>query len=605
MSAARIHAAWPTPALGLGLVLVFVGERVLDGMNPESGVVAALGGGALLAALAARLGALGSAPEGQGAVRRWLLLSTLGVVLSMAVYGAVAHLVPSGDGAQRLRGVLHALWPILLVVSAAPLAAIEIAVLPAARVPRYELRRVRAALERGLAFGLLLSVGFLANWLASRHEWKVDLSSGKKAEATAPTRGLVRDLTQPVKVTLFYARADEVGDELERYFDSLRSEGSSLEVSRIDHALAGTRASDAGVSENGYVAVSHDKTHEKIRVGTDPRSARSALRNFDANFAKALVKVSRSTAVAYFTVGHDERRTDPSSEDPRPSLRLLGQQLKANQYEVKTLGVADGLASEIPKDAAIVFVMGPEKPFLPEETATLVRALKRGVRMLIALEGEREAETLEPLLSALGLRFDPTLLANERAFVRVSNTEADRRMVYSNRYSSHASVTTMTRHSTKLATLFAGTGSLERLEPPPPGMRADLVLTALDATFRDTNGNLTRDEGERQESFGLAAAVVRTSTAGAEDETRVFVLSDVDVLTDKYVKFQGNPYLVGDIVYWLRDVKEPVLPTVSESDVRIVHKRDEDALWFYSTTLGVPALVLLAGLVISGRRRRR
>jgi hypothetical protein len=99
--------------------------------------------------------------------------------------------------------------------------------------------------------------------------------------------------------------------------------------------------------------------------------------------------------------------------------------------------------------------------------------------------------------------------------------------------------------------------------------------------------------------------VVRTSTAGAEDETRVFVLSDVDVLTDKYVKFQGNPYLVGDIVYWLRDVKEPVLPTVSESDVRIVHKRDEDALWFYSTTLGVPALVLLAGLVISGRRRRR
>ena len=86
-------------------------------------------------------------------------------------------------------------------------------------------------------------------------------------------------------------------------------------------------------------------------------------------------------------------------------------------------------------------------------------------------------------------------------------------------------------------------------------------------------------------------------------EGRAFVLADVDPFTDKYIKFESHQVLLGDLAYWLSNVKEPVLPTVTEEDVRIVHKRDEDAAWFYSTVIGVPLAVLLVGLAI-GRRRR-
>jgi hypothetical protein len=47
------------------------------------------------------------------------------------------------------------------------------------------------------------------------------------------------------------------------------------------------------------------------------------------------------------------------------------------------------------------------------------------------------------------------------------------------------------------------------------------------------------------------------------------------------------------------------LSTQTEEDVRIVHKKDEDAVWFYASTLGMPVLVAGLGLVMTRGRKRR
>lgn len=605
----RIHKAWSLWATLGGLALIFVGERVLDGYEAVRYVALGVGSAGLLAALGMRFVEMGSASGEAKRIRTMLLAGTAGVLVALGIY-AVIPLALEGAENARTRGLLWVVWPIVMACSLGPLVAIELAVMPTARAAGYEPRRVQRAFERGLALALFVSVLFVGNWLAERHDAKKDFSFGRQAAATDATKSMVEALSKPVTVTLFFPKANDVAEVLDHYFESLEGLSGNLTVRRLDQALAMEEASAASVNENGYVDVAHEKSHEKIRVGLKLRSARSALKSFDSSFAKALIKVARAESVAYFTVGHGERSVKPTSSDKRPSLRLLSQQLKANQYEIKDLGLAEGLGAQVPRDASIVFIMGPEKPFLPEESATLKRAIDEGVRVLIALEADKKRDDLdgsvEPLtevLAALGLTFDPTILVNEQQFVRVTRSEGDKAFIHSNRYSSHASVTTMTRHSTKLATLFARSGSLDKLPSPPPGVRVDMVLNALDATFRDSNGNLRFDEGEAKKGFGLAAAVTKTSTGASETDTRAFVIADVDVMTDKYIRYHGNPYLLADVVYWLRDIKEPVLPTVSEEDVRIVHKRDEDAMWFYGTTVGAPALVLLFGFVWVGRRR--
>lgn len=600
----RIHKLWPTWAAAGGLVLIFIGERVIGGSGAERIALSGIGGAAVLAAAIVRFVELAGAPEDRRKILGLLAFSTALVAIGMLLY-APLPLFLSGDGHQKLKGVLWAAWPIVTACGLLPMLMIELAVAPTALTERYEERRVKRAFERGLSLALLLAVVFFVNYLADRHEWKADLTYGKTAQASDATRQVVRDLTKPVKVILFFPRANEVAEALDPYMKSLAAGSSQLTIERVDQALAGQLATDVGVTENGYVAVQCDKLNEKVRIGTTLKNAKSALKTFDTSFAAAVIKVTRPKNVAYFTVGHGERSTDPDSQDTRPSLAALKSQLRANQYDVKPLGIAEGLGAQVPDDATLIFVMGPEKPFSPEETRSLKNALKRGIRILIALESEREGEPMKELLEALGLEFHKERLVNDRAYVRVTQTEADQEYVYTNKYSSHASVTTMTRNASRLATLFAHTGSLDKLATPPAGMRVDMVLNSLDDTFEDRNGNLKMDAGEKRQSFGLAAAVVRTSTTPNVLETRAFVIADVDPFAEPYVRFQGNPYLVADIVYWLRDLKDPVLPNVSEEDVRLVHKKDEDAAWFYSTTLGVPALVLALGFIKKKKGRRR
>jgi hypothetical protein len=588
----------------VGLALIFVGVRVFAGLDSESTALNGLGSGLLLVSLLMRYKSAQTENAEAACIRKWMSLCLLGLLASMGMLLLEVY-VFDGESDKSIKMLLSVGWPIVMTCSLPALVAMETSMIATAKTAHCERRRIKHALERGLAFGLLLSVVFVSNYLASRHELKTDLSHGKKAEATESTKGIVRDLSDTVEVTLFYPKANDVAEVLKRYFDSLSDLSSELTVKTLDHALASQMASEAGVSENGYVVVVRDKRKEKIRVGKKLNSARTALRKFDANFAKALIKVSREKSTAYFTIGHGERSMNPLSSDKRSPVRLLKQQLQANQYVVKPLGIAEGLGHSVPKDASLVFILGPEKEFLPEEVDALRDAIKRGVRLLIALEAEREGQPLDEILGMLGLKFEKTILANERGFVRVTGTNADRNFLYSNRYSSHASVTTMTRHSNKLATLFARSGYLMKLDKTPKGMRVDVVLRSLDESFADLNNNLKFDsDSEQKKSYDLAAAVTKTSTHGSSRETRAFVFSDVDTFSDKYVKYQGNPYLLGDIIYWLRDAKEPVLPTVSEADVRIVHKRDEDTWWFYSTTMGVPLTVMGLGLIL-GRRRRR
>lgn len=603
----RLHELWPSWALGAALVALFFGERVFAASNLPRALLDGFAALAVLAAVGFRAKELNTASREQEPVARLLFICSAGVLLSLVVY-ALIPLVFSSDKMKNAAAIAWAVWPTLLACAALPIAAVEIATAPVAHNERYELTHVHHAFQRGLGLALLVGVLFFANFLSARHELKSDLSYGQKALASDTTRHAIRDLSADVEVVLFFPRANEVEESLEPYFDSIKSLSPHLKIKHVDVALASQLARDAGVTENGFVALMHDKAKDKIRVGDKFPAARGNMRKFDANFLTSLNKVTKEKKTAYFTVGHEERTSTPGEKDTRPALRDLKRFLDAEQYTVRNLGIAEGLADKVPADASVVFIMGPERPFSQPEIDAINKAIARGTRVFIALEAERDGDPLDGILNPLGLKFDKTILGNEAANVQLTRTDADHAIIWSNRYSSHESVTTMTRNQ-RLATIFQKTGSLSKLDDKaadlPKNQRTDIVLTAVDNTFADANGNLAFDQGEKKVPFGLAAAVTRTATTGKRsDEGRVFVLADVDALADVLLRNEGNVYLAADILYWLRTVDEPVLPPVSAEDVQIVHRKDEDTVWFYGTTLGVPALVLAIGLLSVGGRRR-
>jgi len=596
----RLHGLWPVVASLSGLFVVFLGER---GFGADPTLRLFVTGAGALAVIAGVLGrALEPNREPEAGVRPRLLLLHGLLVLGLGSYGLSLLLEDPG------RTVTFALALVLISAGGVPLLLIEMALAPVAYNAAYERARFRQAWTRGLGFGLLVPCLALVNLLAETHDAEFALARGAQTQPSKTTLSTVRELTEPLELRLFFPRSNEVADLLETYFRPIEAANELVTVTVMDQAIEREAAEAVKVNENGWVALVRGDLSEKIKVGTDRRQARRRLRSFDGDFLEAFVQVGSQRKVAYFTVGHRERGFERPAKDGEPSaVRFLAENLEKLQYELKPLGLADGLADGVPEDAEILFVMGPERPLLPQEQQAILRSLRQGARVFLALEPGAEG-LADELLAGVGLAFDPVPLANPRIHVALTKSRRDHLALASNAYRP-SPVTRTLRSDRRVATVFVEAGGLEVTEPSPEGVEVTPTVETMPGTYRDADGDLKLDEGEATPSgflLGATARFARTSTtAEAEDEGRLVVFSDVDVASDEFVQLvQGNLVLLRDSVLWLQRSTDPVVTVNEDQDVKIVHRKDEDLAIFYGTTFGIPGLVLLLGALVRRRRRR-
>jgi ABC-type uncharacterized transport system involved in gliding motility auxiliary subunit len=162
-----------------------------------------------------------------------------------------------------------------------------------------------------------------------------------------------------------------------------------------------------------------------------------------------------------------------------------------------------------------------------------------------------------------------------------------------------------------------GVGALEEI-PPTEGRRGQVqfLMHSMPFTWNDVNGNREFDSpAEVRKTYELAAVVTRKVDRPAPKaapgkkseppELRMIVVGDSDVISDQVIRNKGNAILLIDAMKWLGGEEQFIGETTSEEDVRIMHTRKEDTLWFYLTIFGMPSLVLAGGLYYTTRRRRK
>ncbi|OJT18449.1 ABC transporter [Archangium sp. Cb G35] len=590
---------WVSVLYGLGLLTVFLGERVV-GAGTQRLVLSGMGLTLVGLAVAWRGRRVARAHGEWRVLERWQLGLFLLGGLGLALY----FLRPGERGAMAV--VLGALFPALLTTTLLPLVLVELAAAAMSRAPVLQLGRVRAALYSGLGLAFALVFAFSATYVATRADVSWDLAYFRTARPGAATRLLTRQIPEPVRVTLFFPPANDVRQALEQYFRELARESGYLEVEVLDQAVARARAKELGVGENGTVVFSRGARHERLKVPLELDRARVQLQRLDEDVYRRLRVVSRPRRVLYLTAGQGERGLQPQPatalEKARPGLSQLEEWLRVLNVEVRTLGMAEGLGKEVPRGAAVVAVVGPERDFSPEALATLRRYVERGGRLWLALEPDGPG--LEPLLEPLGLKLLRVPLANELRYLRMSHQQSDRGNLVTASFSSHASVGTLASLGSDAAIVFAGAAALEPVPPLPKGVTHDVSVRAPAETFQDTNHDFAPDQGEPRGSWPLVVAVQKAGVSGASP-ARVVVMGDSDVMTDSGPRSYGNPYLLMDTVLWLLGEEELAGVLSNEEDVPLQHTRQQDVVWFYSAVFVAPALVLGAGFLVTRRRRRR
>lgn len=603
----------------MGMALVFLGERIFGGESTWRYGLDAVGLLLVLGSLGLRLQGLSAAsPDQKGPHRLGVIFGGL-ALLSLLVYGLATEGVVDAlafadeQGEDRYEVVITALWPILWLAGTLPMLAVD-RVLAANPVVVVASRAKDAAMG-ALGFSLALSMLFPLNYLAHQTNERWDFGYFKTARPGTSTVSMVEGLQEPVAVYLFFPISSDVTEELRTYFDVLdQAGGENFVVSYVDHALEPDLTKELKIRSNGYIAIARGEADEqqveRIKLGEDFESARKKLKRLDEDFNKSLIKIARGKRVAYFTAGHGELQSD-GDVDVLHKTSNLRKLLRALNYTVKELSLAEGLGNEIPEDASVLVVLGPESDLLPEEQAAIDSFRQKGGSLLVALEPG--GPDLATVLSPLGLRFDPTVtLAHDAQFIPVTRRISDRANLVTNEYSTHGSVTTLSRNSSQLVFITPAAGLLEEV---PGGPKATVTIKALDKTFGDRNGDFEFNAAtEERKKFPLAVAVSGAiSVPGADwgddrTESRSVVMADATWASDAALTLDANKanfqYVI-DAMSWLSHDEGMSGTIQSEEDVKIEHAKDEQGWVFYGTAFILPAAFLGLGLGRLSVRRRR
>ncbi len=603
---------WVAIAYVVAFGLVFLGERVFATIAWLDTSLAGIGAAIIVAVTAFRWVAVRSTQGDRRAIERaFALLATAGL-LGLAIYWTTTE---SGEAKlgwaakptetrERLETVALVAWVTLVSIATIPTLFGERALFPMRRAAQIEWRRIRNAMGAGLALSLAVVYASLFVYSAGELDIKADYSYFQAARPSESTRKIIENLNEPLKVRAFFPQVNEVGAQVTHYLRDLQSRQPNFQLTELDRLLAPEQAKSDRVNEDGVIVLEKGTQKELIAVGTDLKKVRQKVKNLDADFQKSLLKVLRSKRVAYITVGHGELNENKGSDAAEGrTARRVRELLESQNFTVKDLGASSGLGFEVPSDAELVLVLGPAHEFASEEVATLRRYAEGHGKLFVALDPDAKVD-LAPLADMFGLTLSKALLANDKVHMRRRFNDSDHSILATNRFSSHASVSTLSRIGSQPVFLL-GAGSLEKKSGAPGNLNIDFALRALPDTFNDENGDFKFDEKlkERRSTYSLAAAVTRAG-GDAKSEMRAFVVGDADVISDAPMTAQGNSLFFLDSVRWLAGEESFAGEMASPEDVRIEHTKQKDLLWFYGTIVGAPALVLGVGLLGTRRVRR-
>lgn len=635
MGVTRPLATW---LLLAGLAAVFSGWRVFDGL-PFLSYPLIVGGVALLLIITAwRFRALRNSDGDARSIAAIFAYGTLGCVIAVAGFlpGTDTGLEFLGFSFQeigqnvRLKRIFTVASPILLGCSLLSVVAAQWALGKGGSAGALPVDALRAressanALSLGLAGAALLLFGYVTTAL----DRTIDFSYFKTSQPGEAVREIVLSLEAPLQVALFFPAVHPVKEELLGYFQELARVTDRVVIEEYDRFAHPDAAADYGARRDGSVFLRVAERTEQIDFPVDLAYARDDLRVLDGLVQRVVLELARQRRYAYLTTGHGELNDpqgiveEPDAEErrlesiraggdvplePEPPQQELRELLESLNYTVRDIGFRQGLGARIPDDAAMVIILAPQVHFHASEMNAIFEYMDRGGSLLVALEPDREFR-FEEFRDRLGIDYDPAMtLDDEKHFSSVGRSSiADRRLIGTNRFSTHPSVSRAGRRAAGNADLMLiGPGRVSAAEDVE-GPRTTMIINTYPTNYQDRNGNFEFDEDiEEQGVHAVAAAVEGPAGEVPGAGMRALVYADAELFTDDVLPFQLiQAAIVEDGIRWLGREEEFSGEVVSEADVPIVHTRAENVIWFYSIIWGAPLLVLGAGISVLYRRRR-
>ena len=430
---------------------------------------------------------------------------------------------------------------------------------------------------QGLVFGVLFTgCILLLGWLSTQYVYRADWTAGARNTVSGETRQLLGDIADPVSITAFVRQDDLLEKQIRDLVGSYQRFKDDISLEFV------------GIASGGELVIHYQGRSEHIQTLSEQ------------HLTNALLRLSRQEARwIVFLTGHGER--EPAGETNH-GLGIFGQELERKGLNVQTLSLVE---SGIPANTHLLVLASPRVDLLPGEVKKLQAFVEQGGNLLWLAE-PGALHGLEPLAEQLDIGFLPGMVVD--ASTQMFGIDNPSFAVVSS-YPNHA----ITRELNTV-TVFPETAALEI--NATGNWTATPLLATLERSWTELDeltGQIRFDADSDERAGPLDIGVVLTRDLPDENmdaataaKQRIVVIGDGDFLSNTYLGNAGNLGLGLNMVHWLsHDDSFIDIRIQSAPDTTLELGRIAQAVIGLGFFIGLPLALLLSGIIIWLRRRRR
>ncbi|MDB6067896.1 MAG: hypothetical protein JWR26_4104 [Pedosphaera sp.] len=482
----------------------------------------------------------------------------------------------------------------------------------------------------GIFFSVLISIVaafalvIMANYLGARYYTRLNWSDQTKNELSPQTIGLLKSITNDVKVVIYYDTEDPLYSYISALLDEYRLRNPKISVRTVDYlrdSAAAVKLKEAykdapGLIGNKNFVLFDCNNHPKIipsqiiaqyTLEAVPNEKEKEFRNklvyFEGQTAFSgalLVVTSPKPLVAYFLQGHGEHPYEGTGLDGYQQFKAV---LQVNNIQSTTLTNLLG-TNTVPADCNLLIIAGP-KTIPPTEAGKIKQYVDQGGRLLVMLDYKSTNINtgLEPMLAEWGVEVG----RNQIKDLKNSQSGSGNDLVVG-AFDGHHPVVNRLVGSQLEMVLPRSVGKLDPEKSgaaKKPGAEAPKVE---ELAFSEDSACVNGSPIPAGHRVPLMVAVEKGNAKGVFPErgtTRMIVTGDSDFLDNQVIVAADNRAFAGYAVNWLLDqtqLLQGVGPQpITEYKLMMSRSQVSSVRWFLLAAL--PGVILAFGGLVWLRRR--
>ena len=427
----------------------------------------------------------------------------------------------------------------------------------------------------------LTAIGLLAH-LTREHPAQWDITRNGRNSLSQASLDTLKSLPGPISITAYATQQDpRLGDvrKIIREFVGLYSRAKPDLVLRfVDPAEQPQQTRTAGIQANGEMVVEY-------------RGRSEHLTNLNEQaLTSLLTRLARTgKRQAFYLDGHGERKLDGMANH---DLGDFGRKLAATGFKTAALNLA--LAQEVPDNASLLLIAGPQVDLQPGEVEKLKSYLDKGGNLLWLIDQE-PLHGLQPLAESLGLVLTPGTVVDPAA----QQLSATPSIALGAVYGRHPAT-----EGFNLVTAFPFARQIG-VEEGKSWRATPLVEVAPQGWVETGKINDSIAFDKDRDTPGPVTIAVALERSVEDKNQRIVVVGNGGFLSNTYLGNGGNLGLGLNLFNWLAgDDKLITIPTKAALDTSLNLSKTAAAVIAIGFLIALPLAFVAAGIGIWWRRRK-